>query len=125
MSAPASTPPATNAASAAPAAVPDATAVAPPTPAAAPSSSSTDQNSKVFVGQIPQTCSEQELRNVFTKYGPVTDVMFLVDKSTGMRKGCGFVTFENESQALAARQGLNGLTICVTLFSLIFSFVLF
>ena len=61
---------------------------------------------KLFVGQVPSDCSENRLRDVFAKYGRVTDVHILRYKD-GKSRNCGFVTFENHRQARDAIDALN------------------
>ena len=44
-------------------------------------------NIKMFVGQIPRTLSEAELRNMFQEFGRVHQINVLRDKVTGVSKG--------------------------------------
>lgn len=66
-----------------------------------------DQSNKCFVGQVPGTTTEEEMREVFGAYGTVTDVMFLKNKLTGQHRGCAFVTFTSAEEANAAIAGLH------------------
>ncbi|GAQ85158.1 RNA-binding protein Musashi [Klebsormidium nitens] len=52
---------------------------------------------KIFVGGLPTTVEEEELRQNFASYGNITEVQIMVDRATGRSRGFGFVTFENEA----------------------------
>lgn len=48
---------------------------------------------KVFVGNLPWTVSNRELRKYFASFGHVASADVLFDHSTGLSKGFGFVQF--------------------------------
>lgn len=50
---------------------------------------------------VTQT-SEDELRDVFARYGPVVDVHLPADRDTGKVRGFAFVTFQDSRDADAA-----------------------
>ena len=52
---------------------------------------------KVFVGGIPPSVDSEELKRVFTEFGPVSDAIVMVDQASGRSRGFGFVTFEQGS----------------------------
>ena len=52
---------------------------------------------KVFVGGIPPHVDRDELRAIFSEFGPVTDAIVMVDQATQRSRGFGFVTFEHDS----------------------------
>lgn len=52
---------------------------------------------KVFVGGIPPFVDRDELRAIFSEFGPVTDAIVMVDQNTQRSRGFGFVTFEHDS----------------------------
>ena len=47
---------------------------------------------KMFVGQVPRTMDENELRGMFEEFGPVYQINVLRDKITGQSKGKGYYT---------------------------------
>jgi RNA recognition motif-containing protein len=62
---------------------------------------------KIYVGNLPFTASEAEVRTLFAQHGTVEAVSLPTDRETGRPRGFGFVEM---SQADAARaiQSLNG-----------------
>lgn len=57
---------------------------------------------KLFVGGIPTSAQEAELRGHFGQYGAVRSVIVMRDKETGHGRGFGFVEFEEEEDAARA-----------------------
>jgi RNA recognition motif-containing protein len=49
-----------------------------------------------------------DLKSMFEQYGSVSEAVVISDRNTGRSKGFGFVTFENDAEADAATQALNG-----------------
>lgn len=62
---------------------------------------------KIYVGNLPFSTTDGELRNLFGQHGTVESVSLPTDRETGRPRGFGFVEM---SQADAARaiQALNG-----------------
>jgi RNA recognition motif-containing protein len=65
-------------------------------------------NTKVYVGNLPWTTTEEELTEQFGTYGTVTEAKVVFDRETGRSKGFAFVTFEDESGADKAIASLDG-----------------
>ncbi|KAI3366273.1 hypothetical protein L3Q82_009744, partial [Scortum barcoo] len=63
---------------------------------------------RIFVGGIDYKVNESELRQVFSQHGAVKEVKIVMDRS-GMSKGYGFVTFENQDDALKTLHDANGI----------------
>ncbi|XP_073292102.1 uncharacterized protein [Primulina huaijiensis] len=51
---------------------------------------------KIFVGGIPLSINEDDLREYFSSYGNIVEHQIMLDHQTGRSRGFGFVTFENE-----------------------------
>ncbi|KAL8508943.1 hypothetical protein ACS0TY_016222 [Phlomoides rotata] len=51
---------------------------------------------KVFVGGLPLSLNEDDLREYFSPYGNIAEHQIMLDHKTGRSKGFGFVTFETE-----------------------------
>ncbi|XP_033824551.1 CUGBP Elav-like family member 2 isoform X2 [Periophthalmus magnuspinnatus] len=66
---------------------------------------------KMFVGQIPRTWSETELRELFEPFGPVHQINILRDRTQNppQSKGCCFVTFYTRKAALEAQNALHNI----------------
>ncbi len=62
----------------------------------------------IYVGNLPYSATDADLRETFAQYGDVSNVQLISDKFTGESKGFGFVEMDNNSQADAAIKGLNG-----------------
>ena len=58
-----------------------------------------DMTMKLFVGQVPKSMEEDDLKPFFEKYGTLSSVKILRDRDTKNHKGCAFVTFENLDDA--------------------------
>lgn len=65
-------------------------------------------NKKLYVGSLPYSVTEDELRNLFSAYGPIESVRIITDKFTGQSKGFGFVEMANGEDAKKAVEGMNG-----------------
>ncbi|MEM0541706.1 RNA-binding protein [Flavobacterium sp. j3] len=65
----------------------------------------------IFVGSLPFSIDEADLRESFGVYGTVNSVKVITDKFTGRSKGFGFVEMENDAEAEKAIQELNGATV--------------
>ncbi|XP_031634522.1 CUGBP Elav-like family member 1 isoform X3 [Contarinia nasturtii] len=62
---------------------------------------------KMFVGQVPKSMDEDQLREMFEEFGRVHSINVLRDKVTGVSKGCCFVTFFTRKAALNAQDALH------------------
>ncbi len=65
-------------------------------------------NNKLYVGSLPYSTTEDELREMFEAFGSVESVNIIADKFTGMSKGFGFVVMNNAEDAKKAVEGMNG-----------------
>jgi RNA recognition motif-containing protein len=65
----------------------------------------------IFVGSLPFSIDDADLRESFEVYGTVNSVKIITDKFTGRSKGFGFVEMENDTEAEKAIQELNGATV--------------
>lgn len=65
----------------------------------------------IFVGSLPFSLEEADLRESFEAYGAVDSVKIITDKFTGRSKGFGFVEMPNEEEGQKAIDELNGATV--------------
>ncbi len=62
---------------------------------------------KLYVGNLPFTATEDGVRTLFATHGAVEKVSLITDRDTGQPRGFGFVEMSN-SDASRAMQALNG-----------------
>ena len=63
---------------------------------------------KIYVGNLPFSSSENDVRELFSEHGQVSDVAIIMDRETGRPRGFGFVEMPNDSEASNAIGKLNG-----------------
>ncbi len=64
---------------------------------------------RLFVGNIPHSCSENELRDWFEERGQsVASSMVIRDRTTGHSRGFGFVELNNTSDLKGTVEQFNG-----------------
>jgi RNA recognition motif-containing protein len=63
---------------------------------------------KIYVGNLPFTTGDEELRELFARFGAPSSARVVTDKMTGRSRGFGFVEFDDDEQAKAAINELNG-----------------
>lgn len=57
----------------------------------------------IYVGNLPWSCTEDEVRAAFEAYGEVTSVKLIEDRETGRPRGFGFVEMEDAGAAEAIK----------------------
>ena len=65
-------------------------------------------STRLYVGNLSYNTTENQLQDLFSQHGPVTNVDLIMDKFSGRPRGFGFVTMETQEGADAAVQALNG-----------------
>src|SRR4051812_44809152 len=63
--------------------------------------------SKIYVGNLPFSADEEQVRTLFAQHGTVESVALIKDRDTGQFRGFGFVEMPN-ADAARAIQSLNG-----------------
>ncbi len=63
---------------------------------------------KLYVGGLPYSTTQDELQEAFAKAGPVTSVSIIMDKMTGRSRGFGFVEMASADDAQKAIEMWNG-----------------
>lgn len=64
-------------------------------------------STKVFVGGLPWSMDDAELKSLFEEYGKVESAKIVLNRETERSKGFGFVEMEHHSDAEAAIAELN------------------
>ena len=62
----------------------------------------------IYVGNLPQEVTDEELREAFQAFGQVTSVNIIKDRYSGQSRGFGFVEMPANAEGQAAISGLNG-----------------
>jgi RNA recognition motif-containing protein len=63
--------------------------------------------SKLYVGGLPYSATEQQLNELFAPHGTVESARIITDKFTGQSRGFGFVEMATEEEAKKAIAALN------------------
>ena len=63
---------------------------------------------KLYVGGLPYSITEQQLQELFAKQGSVASAKVITDKFTGQSRGFGFVEMSTQEEAQKAITALNG-----------------
>ncbi len=64
-------------------------------------------STKLFVGSLPWSVDDEELKVTFEKHGSVVSAKVIMDRDTSRSRGFGFVEMESSSDATNAIQALN------------------
>jgi RNA recognition motif-containing protein len=67
----------------------------------------TNTMKKLYVGNLPFTATESDVRALFEKHGDVSSVALINDRETGRPRGFGFVEMDDAGYSKAV-QALNG-----------------
>jgi cold-inducible RNA-binding protein len=62
----------------------------------------------IYVGNLPWSCSDDELRELFEPFGAVEGARIITDRETGRSRGFGFVQMASAEEAGKAIQALDG-----------------
>ena len=62
----------------------------------------------IYIGNLPYSTSEDDLRQMFGEYGSVSSANIIKDRDTGNSKGFGFVEMDNQAEGEKAIENLNG-----------------
>src|SRR4051812_16520402 len=63
---------------------------------------------RLYVGNLKYTVTSEHLQEMFEQYGTVSSAQVLSDRETGRSRGFGFVEMDNDDEALAAIEALDG-----------------
>ncbi len=63
---------------------------------------------KLYVGNLPDSATEQDLSDKFAAFGTVKSVKLITDRGTGRSRGFGFIEMASDAGAQAAIDSLNG-----------------
>ncbi|MGQ9689057.1 MAG: RNA recognition motif domain-containing protein [Desulfobaccales bacterium] len=63
---------------------------------------------KLYVGNLPESMTEETLRTLFAEAGPVASAKIITDRYTGQPRGFGFVEMETKADGQRAISMFNG-----------------
>ena len=63
---------------------------------------------KLFVGGLSWNTTDAGLSEAFQQFGEITEAKVIMDRDTGRSRGFGFITFNNDEDALSAINAMNG-----------------
>ena len=63
---------------------------------------------KLYVGNLSYSTTQDSLREAFSAIGAVDEVAIIMDRETGRPRGFAFVAMNNDEEARAAIESLNG-----------------
>lgn len=66
------------------------------------------ESGRLFVRNLNYTCTQDDLEQVFSKFGKLTEIHMPIDKTTSMPKGFAYVEFMFPADAAKAHEELNG-----------------
>lgn len=66
-----------------------------------------EDKSKLYVGNLPYSVTDESLKELFAEAGEVTEAKVITDKFSGRSKGFGFVTMKDEQTATKAVETMN------------------
>ncbi|MDH4317691.1 MAG: RNA-binding protein [Desulfobulbaceae bacterium] len=61
----------------------------------------------IYVGNLPYTVTDDELKSVFSEFGQVDSAKIIMDRYSGRSKGFGFVEMNNNEEAENAIKSLD------------------
>nr|ADZ31336.1 cell size RNA recognition motif 1 [synthetic construct] len=62
---------------------------------------------KLFIGSVPRTATEDDVRPLFEEHGDVVEVALIKDRKTGEQQGCCFVKYATSEEAERAIRALH------------------
>ena len=62
---------------------------------------------RLYIGNVPFSTSDDELRTLFEQYGNVESATVITDRHTGRSRGFGFVEMTEAEEARKAMEALN------------------
>jgi ATP-dependent DNA helicase RecG len=57
---------------------------------------------KIFVGNVPYGCKQNELENIFSQFGEIVNVNIPINSVTGFQRGFAFIEFAHKNDAIKA-----------------------
>lgn len=68
------------------------------------------KDANLYISGLPRTLGQQDLEDMFSRFGHIINSRVLVDQTSGLSRGVAFIRFDKRSEAELAIQHLNGQT---------------
>ncbi|XP_056266738.1 ELAV-like protein 1 isoform X2 [Pseudoliparis swirei] len=68
------------------------------------------KDANLYISGLPRALSQQDLEDMFTRFGHIINSRVLVDQASGLSRGVAFIRFDKRSEAEDAVKHLNGHT---------------
>ena len=68
-------------------------------------------STRIYVGNLSYSATNEQLAQLFTQYGEVSEATIVIDRDSGRSKGFGFVQMDEDAAAHTAIDALNGTTL--------------
>ena len=65
----------------------------------------------LYVGNLPFSTNSDDLEQLFAEYGAVSSAQVIMDRDTGRSRGFAFVEMDNDDDARAAIEALDGVDV--------------
>ncbi|XP_034035196.1 ELAV-like protein 1 isoform X2 [Thalassophryne amazonica] len=69
------------------------------------------KDANLYISGLPRTLSQQELEDMFSRFGRIINSRVLVDQGSGLSRGVAFIRYDKRAEAEDAIQQLNGHTL--------------
>lgn len=66
---------------------------------------------RIYVGNLPYSATNEQLTDLFSAFGEVSEATIITDRDTGQAKGFGFVQMAQDDAARTAIAQLDGTTL--------------
>jgi RNA recognition motif-containing protein len=66
---------------------------------------------RIYVGNLPYSATNEQLTDLFSAFGDVSEATIITDRDTGRAKGFGFVQMTQDDAARTAIAQLDGTTL--------------
>lgn len=68
-------------------------------------------STRIYVGNLPYTATNESLADLFALYGEVSEASIIQDRDQGRSKGFGFIQMDDDAAAWTAVARLNGMVL--------------
>ena len=63
---------------------------------------------RLYIGNLPYSMTDEGLEQAFAPHGTLSSARVILDRDTGRSRGFGFVEYQNDDEAKAAMEAMDG-----------------